>query len=49
MLLFLALDGRFSVMANIQIIYQDAMTLFDQAFAENFDELINQLTNWIIY
>ena len=40
---FLTLDGRFSVKANIEVIYREAITVFQRRFVESFDELIDQI------
>ena len=42
-LLFLTLNGRFSVMVNLHFFYQDAMTDFAEFSIKNFDDLIDQI------
>ena len=40
---FLALDGRFSIMANIQLLHQDAMTEHYSKYTVTFDNLIDEV------
>jgi len=40
---FLSLDGRFSAKSNIEVIYHEAMTLYNSKFVGSFDELIDEI------
>ena len=42
-LLYLIIDGRHSTVTNLEIIYQEAMTQSFFAYADNFDELVNEI------